>query len=189
MPRRLRRLRGGWSSVAWEVDSRRERRGFTMDCHNCRRAVRVLLLEGRPSRCITQDFRRVAAWKWNRSAAEFVRTQTVSVRWQPELCKPGGGQSMRNKEVRRADLQAVGALSEPEVEDRIALDEPLPHAVDSKLRGLTTIESAVDAELDGLDLDHLPDKNRRHFVAPQGACQGGRGATGAGVRWPQQRRQ
>lgn len=72
---------------------------------------------------------------------------------------------MSHKEVSRADIQAVGALSEPKVEDRIAPGDTLPHAFDSKLRDLTTIESAFDTELNWLDLDHLPDKNRRHVVA------------------------
>ena len=72
---------------------------------------------------------------------------------------------MSNKEVRRVDTQAIGALSERKVEDRVAPDDPLPHTVDSKLCNLTTIESAFDTELNWLDLNHLPDKDRRHLAA------------------------
>ena len=72
---------------------------------------------------------------------------------------------MSNKEVRRVDTQAIGAVSERKVEDRIAPDDPLPHTLDSKLRDLTAIQSAFDTELDWLDLNHLRDKNRRHLAA------------------------
>lgn len=72
---------------------------------------------------------------------------------------------MSNKEVRRVDTQAIGAISERKVENRVAPDDPLPHPVDSKLRDLTTIESAFDTELDWLDLNHLRDKNRCHLAA------------------------